>query len=196
MSLPPLEGFLNWLLSGLGPTPLLTVFVVFVVVVGTAAFLAMLRYLCLGPILEPIYLVLLAPLVEELTCRIFLVGCVMTVLWACAAPQTTVLCGVMFGLMHVFTALELHDWLRVVDGLVMGFFNTIACLVYLRLFLPVSDVGLEGWLIAYGALVLVHAVYNFLTVFFKAFPLLRVALRVGGVLFAIAAWFAWMPRLT
>ena len=40
---------------------MLTLFVVFVVAAGTPAFLAMLRYLCLGRVGEPIYIVLLAP---------------------------------------------------------------------------------------------------------------------------------------
>ncbi len=148
----------RWLSSGLGPSPALTIFIAFVVVAATGVLLALVRVLFAAPILRSLYVILVCPVIEELTCRIFLVGCVMTVVWPCAAPQTTILCGILFGLMHVPTAIHEADPLRVVDGLVIGFFNTIACLVYLRVLL--QNAGLEGYALAFLCLVFAHAVYN------------------------------------
>ena len=183
----------RWLATGLGPQPIATLFIAFCVTAATAALLALLRVLFAAPLMGSIFIALICPLVEELTCHIFLVGAVMTMFWPCAAPQTTVVCGLLFGLMHIPTAVQEGDPLRVADGLILGFFNTIACMVYLRLFL--KDAPIERWLVAYGALVLAHAVYNLLALFFKAFPMLSLALRVGGFIFTVAAWFAWMPKL-
>lgn len=186
----------GWLSSGLHPPPLLLVFVTFVICAATGIFLNLVGLL---PVPEFVLRVLVYPFVEELTCRVLLVGALMTVLRPSAAPQTTVLCGTLFGLMHVITALKTGDPLRVLDGLIVGYFNTIACLVYLRIFAaemlhqPLSE--LTPWLAAYGSLVLAHVVYNLLAVLFKRFQLLRRALIFGGALFSVAAWMVFMPRL-
>jgi len=188
--------FWSWLLRGLRPPDI--IWLAFFVVVATAGLLYLLgelfRVTRIPRLLyDFVFVILLAPLIEELTCRIFLVGVIMMVFWPCAAPQTTVLCGILFGLMHIPTAVYQADPLRVLDGLIIGFFNTIACLVYLRVFL--LGQGIELWFIVYGALVLPHVGYNALACFCRLAPFLRLGLRVGGVLFAVGAWIAWMPRL-
>ena len=188
----PVEGFAlwEWLLSGLGPWPYRTLFAVVVVTLVCGLAAALLRLLPV-PFWDWIYYVVVAPVIEELICHLALVGWLMTLVWPCAAPQTTLLCGVTFGLMHIPGGL-----LRLIDGLILGFFNTIACLVYVRLLIPQMHAPQWVlWIAAYGALVLAHAVYNFLAQFFKPFPILPWALRAGGALFAIAAVCVWLPRL-
>ena len=181
--------FLSWLGSGLNPSLPFAAGIAFLVIAGTAAFLAMLRQL----LPEVVHDLVAAPLIEELTCRIFLVGCVMTIHWPCAAPQTVILCGALFALGHAPTAIATGDLLRVLDGLIVGVLSTIVCLVLVRLFM--STGSQEEWIAAYLALAFMHAGYNFWALVLRGSPIFAIALRAGGVLLTIATWFAWMPRL-
>ncbi|UCF15912.1 MAG: hypothetical protein JSW59_00335 [Phycisphaerales bacterium] len=188
----------QWLLIGLGPWPIKTAWSV-VLISCICGFIVSLIGRAVG---EWLRYVIVAPLLEELICHLFLIGWLMTFFWFCAAPQTTIWCAIWFAIMHIpfFEWSKLADifaWIpRFFDGLIIGFSNAVACLVYVRLFSPnMSGPSWMSWLVAYGALVLVHAAYNFLAQFSKSSLLLLLALRVGGALFAIAIWYAWMPYL-
>jgi hypothetical protein len=78
--------------------------------------------------------------------------------------------------------------MRALDGVIVGVINSVACLVYLRLFFPARVP--EHWLIAYGALVVLHSAYNALT-----FSAISGLVRLCGLLLAIGAWLMWMPHL-
>jgi len=197
-----LSQFWSWLISGLYPPPMLLIFISFVIIAATAIFLNLIDLLpSLIPIIRSVIRVLLYPIVEELTCRIFLVGCIMTVLRPCAAPQTTVLCGTIFGLMHIITAIKSipPDPLRVVDGLIVGYFNTIVCLVCLRYYIinimHTTLADLLAWVVVYFALLFFHIVYNLLVEISKLIPIFRIGIVIFGIIFTIAAWFAFMPML-
>jgi hypothetical protein len=182
-----------WLLNGLGPYPYVTLFAVLVITLICGIIVAFLAtYMGTVRWTEWLYYVVVAPVVEELICHQLLVGWLMTFYWPCAAPQTTVLCGVTFGLMHLPGGL-----LRLLDGLILGFFNTIACLVYVRCFFQtMQDETIARWIVSLLALIVAHAVYNLLTLLVRSMPIMAVVLRIMGIVLCIGAWGAWMPRLT
>ncbi len=134
-------------------------------------------------------IVVILPVVEEILFRLILVWWLMTLTFHWPAPKTVLYSAVIFTICHLPVVIRTLDPLRFLDALIIGVFNGIACVVYLRLWgLGRSQ---EGVLVAYLCLVVIHAAYNLATLI----PGLRGLARIAGAVLALGAWIAYMPSL-